>query len=252
MPEHELDELNLALGRAGLPELLVVRPSECKPQDVNARYMAQGTFDNLVENIRRDQRLESVPLVCRDDAGRLLIVSGHHRVKAAQRAGLERIIVMVTDGRDRQRIRAKQLSHNAISGRDDEALLSKMYESIKDLAERYYSGLQDQLAAISTVSLNVKTGTFQEFVIAFLPEEIEGFDAACEAVQDLNVRNGSVVRIAALPAWPMFADAIRRVKKAENIKSSAAALSKLVELAMEKLAELGATSGANGPQAQDR
>lgn len=246
-PEDRLASMNRVLAEAGLPELLVVRPSDCTPQDVNARYMAQGAFDNLVENIRRDQRLESVPLVCRDDQGRLLIVSGHHRIKAAQRAGIERIIVMVTDGSSSERVRAKQLSHNAICGRDDEVVLSKMYESISDLAERYYSGLQDQLAAIATVSLNVKTGTFREFVIAFLPEEIQSFDHACEAVQDLTVRSGSTVRITELAAWPLFADAIRRVKKAENIKSNAASLSRLVELALQKLAELEASSGANGP-----
>jgi hypothetical protein len=246
----DTEELNAKLRDAGIPPIAIVSPVDCIPQDVNARYMNQDTMRNLVANIERDGRLESVPLVAPSAVdGKYDIISGHHRIKAAESAGLSRILVMVVEPKSRDELIAKQLSHNAITGEDDEVILQRLYDDISSLEGKYYSGLQDALSSVEFTSLNFRAGSFEEFVVAFLPEQIEDFDAACRAVEETTAKGRSIVRVASVEHWTMFADAIRKVKKTEDVRSSAAALGRLVELAMERLAEIK-DNGQSGPKSE--
>lgn len=243
--------LNGQLKSLGLPELAVVSPDECIPQALNARYMDQQTMENLTKNVARDGHLESAPLVCRDPSGTgYAIISGHHRVEAAKRAGLKHILVIIAEPKDENELRAKQLSHNALTGRDDAVMLQKLYDSIKDLEARYYSGLQDELERIAYASLNFKAGTYEAFTVAFIPDDIEAFDTAMSMVEHMDIAGAEIVRLAPLKSYTAFSDAIRKVKKVENIKSNAAALSRLVELAQMKLAEIKAEEKAAAKQTE--
>ncbi len=240
-----LEELNRELRAAGMSELAIVDPFKCVGQEVNARYMDQQTLANLTKNVARDGRLESTPLVYRsNEPGKYHIISGHHRVESAQKAGLKWIIVMVVEITSESELRAKQLSHNSITGKDDEALLKKMYESIDDIELRYYSGLQDALDSVSLVSLNFRAGNFKEFTIAFMDPDIEEYDRAVEDVKLMLASRGGELRLDSLKNWEKFSKAIREVRGAENIKSNGAALSRLVELAKERLAQIKAEQDA--------
>ncbi len=233
--------LSQQLEALGLPALAVVSPDECVAQALNARYMDQQTMENLTKNVQKDGRLESAPLVCRDEAsGGYAIISGHHRVEAAKRAGLKHILVMLAEPKNESELRAKQLAHNALVGRDDAVLLQKLYDGIKDLEAKYYSGLQDQLERVAFSSLNFKAGTYESFTVAFIPEDIEAYDQAAALVEGMDMAGAEIVRLAPLKSYAAFSDAIRKVKKVENIKSNGAALSRLVELAQQRLAQVAA------------
>ncbi len=54
----------------------------------NARFMRHETFRRLVENVKRDGALSSLPFCWRKPDGRYLVLSGNHRVMAAREAGL--------------------------------------------------------------------------------------------------------------------------------------------------------------------
>jgi hypothetical protein len=237
VPQNAILAINDYLKATGLPEIDVVDPKDCIPQAVNARYMDRQTLDNLTKNLKRDKRLESVPLVHRID-GKFAIISGHHRIEAAKKAGLNRIIVMITEPQSPDEVRAKQLSHNAIVGKDDEVLLKKLYESIKDLDLKFYSGLQDQLAGFQVTSISFRAGSYQEFTLAFLPEEVESFDKAAEIAEQLKASPSAAVRLTPLPAYETFMRALRKVKKVEDIKSNGAAIMRLIEIAFERLKEV--------------
>lgn len=233
--------LNEQLRPLGLPELALVHPMNCVPQEVNARYMDNQTMQNLIKNVKRDGRLESVPLVAKREDGKYDIISGHHRCEAAQKAGLALILVMIAAVKSESELRAKQLSHNAIAGKDDDVMLRKMYESIADLSLKVYSGLQDSIESINFTSLNFKAGSFKEFVVAFLPENVEQFDKACELIEAMKGGGSdAAVRLAPLQAYDTFTAAIRKVKRAEDIKSNGTALVLLVEMAMERMAQIQA------------
>jgi hypothetical protein len=52
--------------------LELVDPGELKLLDKNARYMKAEQFQSLVENVRKDGNLSSLPLCYREEAGQLL------------------------------------------------------------------------------------------------------------------------------------------------------------------------------------
>lgn len=64
-------------------------PKALKLLERNARFMRQETYARLVDNVRRDGRLTSVPFAIREPDGRYLVLSGNHRTMAAIDAGLE-------------------------------------------------------------------------------------------------------------------------------------------------------------------
>ncbi len=85
MAEEIREVLNLLNERlAGLfpYRLEMVTPGELKLLEKNARYMKAEQFQSLVENIKKDGNLSSLPLCYREKDGKLRVLSGNHRVQA--------------------------------------------------------------------------------------------------------------------------------------------------------------------------
>lgn len=172
-------------------------PRSLKLLEVNARYMRNEVFLRLVENLKRDGGLTgNNPFAVRvRDADGLPsepavyeVLSGNHRVKAAVMAGLPEIDVVLTDDDlSKDRRTAIQLSHNALVGEDDPAILKTLYQGIDDVDMRLYSGLDDKaldlLADVSIPSLSEAALQFQTISLTFLPHEIEGVSAVLEAAR---------------------------------------------------------------------
>jgi hypothetical protein len=70
-----------------------------REMEENARVMDPDRFERLVGNVRKDARLESLPLVTPnpDRTEEFLIISGHHRTRAARSAGVMEIVVLCLD-----------------------------------------------------------------------------------------------------------------------------------------------------------
>jgi hypothetical protein len=124
-----LARLNNQLKSYNVPELGLVKPEDCLGQDKNARYFTPEVFQQLVDNVKADGQLESVPLVYPhpDIEGKYLIISGHHRIDAAKQAKLEYVLVFVIRPTSQDEIISKQLSHNALVGMDDKAVLAEIF-----------------------------------------------------------------------------------------------------------------------------
>jgi hypothetical protein len=109
--------------------------------------MRKETFSRLVENVQNDDALTQIPFVVRNPAtGRWQVLLGNHRVMAAVEAGLDAIPVLVTDDAlTHDQKRGIQLSHNALVGEDDPAVLKQIYESIDQIDWKQYAGLDDKM-----------------------------------------------------------------------------------------------------------
>lgn len=227
-------------------ELALVSPKDCLPQPKNARYFAPEVFKQLVENVKQGG-MESAPLVIRSRQaeGKYDIISGHHRVEAAKEAGKDFILVFVaSDDLTEDQITSKQLSHNALVGRDDKTILAELFQSIRDINEKIKTGLSDEVGKISYESLNFRVGNFKEFTMLFLPEDEAMVDEAMEEIaKSMLVKSSSAVRLAPVEYWDRFADAIRKIKKVENIKSNATAFLRLIELALQQLQSVKGKDG---------
>lgn len=232
--QHDLSALNQALQQQGMCEIAIVRPEDCIGQKKNARYFTPEKFSQLVNNIKRDGRLESTPLVYRSDEHneKYNIISGHHRIDAAKEAGLEQILVFVTTPESRDEIVSKQLSHNALVGKDDAMILAELFDSIHDIDLRLASGLSDEVGKVSYASLNFRIGEYKELVLMFLPEQLDDLDAAMTRIAESTVADkDSTVYTASMADYEKFTATLRHLKKVENIKNNATAVQRMAELA---------------------
>ncbi len=173
--QNENVALNTRIERHRLGDLRLL------PTGRNARFMRHEQFQALVENLKQDGVLTSVPFGAYDEKGQPpIILSGNHRVMAAKEAfGADtEVDVMVTDDKlsDQQAL-AIQLSHNAIAGEDDPAVLAALYEELDDIDWRSYSGLDDKmldlLMEIDASSIHEANLDYQTLSMMFFPAEIE-------------------------------------------------------------------------------
>jgi len=208
---------------------------------VNARFMRHETFTQLVENIRRDGALTSVPFAWKDEDGRYLVLSGNHRVMAAKEAGLTEIDVMLTDAplSPTQR-RAIQLSHNALVGEDDPMVLKQIYEEIEEVDWKQYAGLDDKtlelLEKISLDSLGEVNLSFQTITITFLPQElVKAKEAWVKAKQ---VIMGDEAWLARWSEYNKFLDGLSTAGDAFHVKNVATQLALLLEVLDRHITEL--------------
>lgn len=182
-----LDQLNARLAGRVPYKLAMARTGEIDYLEKNARYMTKEQFASLTRNIQADGALTSLPLCWRQPSGRLLVLSGNHRIKAAVEAGLEEFLVLVIAGElTEDRRLAIQLSHNAISGQDDEQILKYLWGKIGDLEASIYSGLSaetiEKLESTDFQVISEQRVLFKEVSLLFLPEEIETMESICEGI----------------------------------------------------------------------
>lgn len=202
------------------------RITDLKLLDVNARFMRHETFAQLVENIKRDGKLTSVPFVARNDDGTYEVLSGNHRVMAAKEAGIDEIEVMLTDDvLTKDEKVAIQLSHNAIAGEDDPVLLKELYESIENLDLKLYSGIDDHLLGLfpsaDVDSLSTPSLAFQSVSLLFLPNEVEDVKAAF--AEALELVPGKEILLARWKDYDEYANAIATTMRSHDVLNVATA-----------------------------
>lgn len=230
-----LDVLNRNLKSMGLLPIAIVNPNDCIPQSINARYFEPSKFDQLVDNVKRTNALESAPLVYQDDAlakeGKYAIISGHHRIDAAKAAGLTSIMVMVHTDITIDELRSKQLSHNSLVGLDDKATLKQIYDSISDITAKMATGLSEEIQKIKVESVDFTAQPFKTLTVAFLPSDIVKFGEALDFFAKSSLMPNVTTHIAAMDTHESFLNLLMKLKAKEDIKSNAIALQRLVELA---------------------
>ena len=221
-------------------EIRKVDPKTLKPREKNARYMTNEQLERLTENVKRDGRLTSLPLVHTLADGRLELISGHHRTLASIGAGFDQIeVIVITAELDDSRITAIQLSHNAISGQDDKSILAGLYEAL-DLPERKYTGLTDSVLGdlgkvdVSAISLGVIE--YQQLRVDFLPDDAQAFEAGLKRLGKVSEK--MVHMVASYADFDAVFDTLIRVKEKTNTFNAGMAMRLMVDLAIERLDQL--------------
>lgn len=222
-------------------KIISIAPEEVKLLEVNARFMTADEFQLLVENVRRDGKLTSVPFCCKDEDGNWVVLSGNHRVQAAIEAGLKKIDVMVTEDEltNDQKV-AIQLSHNSITGKDDLGILKELYASINDVSLKKYSGLDDELLKLlDNINIQSMSGMgleFQILNIAFLPSEKKQIAEIFEKVKKEVGKNETI--LARFEDYDKYMDTMTDVSKGANVKNTATVFMCMLEIVNNHLCEL--------------
>lgn len=222
-------------------KVIKVNPREIKLLEVNARFMKADEFQKLVENVKRDGCLTQLPFCTYNEDWELEVLSGNHRVQAAIEAGLEEIDVQVTEEEltKDQRI-GIQLSHNAISGQDDMAILKQLYESIDDVNYKKYSGLDDEtlqlLEEIKTQSMSSIGLEYQILNIMFLPSEVKDIKKIVkQAVKECRKNETLTLRMA---EYDKYLDTMNEVAEGSRIRNTAVAFMAMLEIVQNHMEEL--------------
>jgi len=233
-------------------EIWKMHPDELREQDVNARVMPPEMLERLAETIRKEKRLESLPLACKRK-NHFELMSGHHRLRAARMAQLHEIFVLV-DTRDlrRSQVVAKQIAHNRISGMDDQATLASLFQEITrvdDILESYVSAADfGTLESADSISIPPLSAILPWYLVnfAFLPAAVEKFELLEAQIKKLP-KDTDLIGVASADIYPRFAEAVGVVTKAENVRSVGAIITRMLDITLAHFASL--EKKHEGPQA---
>jgi hypothetical protein len=207
--------------------------------------MAEPEFNRLVANLRHDGVLTSLPLVYRGE-----VLSGNHRVQAAMKAGIDDadVIEILTDLTEQQR-RAIQLSHNALTGKDDPNILREIYEGLS-LDWQKYSAVYEEMFKLDeakAVSLGVPIAKYEELLIAFLPEDRQAFYDFAVTLEK-RYRKAHVL-VGEVSSFDALFDAILAVKNGRHIGNTGTALRVMAEIVLRHMEQEAAAAPAPAPKA---
>lgn len=217
------------------------------PLAENAHYMEKREFELLVDNIKRDGVLTSLPVVYDGDVPGE-IISGNHRVKAALKAGVESAdcLVIRTPLTPDQKI-AIQLSHNSIKGKDDQNLLRELYSRIVSLDLKQYSWLTNDSFKISEIELtplSFSKPTVEEVSLSFLSTDKDVFLSQAKRITELAEKKP--VLLARVEDFDAFHRAVFGVRSKFGIINLALAVSVMAEMALERLEQLASETPEGG------
>ena len=217
-------------------EIWKVPVKDIKEQDINARSMNAKMFERLMTTIKRDARLESLPLCATTPRG-IEVVSGHHRLRAAIAAGLAEVFaIMDVTGLSPDEIKAKQLAHNAIQGEDNEQIVAQIFNEIKDAEAKLEAfidqSIQPKLDKVKIDDIDLKLD-YRSVLVVFLPHEKEKF----EKIAELIAKQNQELYLAELSRFEQFKQIVSRISREYEIRSMGTILTKMADIAAESLGE---------------
>jgi len=203
-----------------------VNPKSVKLVDKNARVMPRDTYLRLVQNIRTDDGLTSVPLVRIMPDGAMVAISGNHRIMAAIDAELDEIAVMTCIVSD-EKARAMQLSHNSISGIDDPMILLQLVGEIKDPEMLDYSNIDSKLSEevkpMDGESLSLLTQKHVEMTFIFVEENAKRIEQSIDHAMKSHP-SADMSYLAGRETFEKVLDTIQAAKADLNVRNADLAL----------------------------
>lgn len=223
-------------------ELWKVHVDALREQDLNARSMPPGMMQRLEATIKRDARLESLPLVADTGGKQFEIVSGHHRVRASRSAEIHHIYAIVdVSGLTPSQIKAKQLAHNSIQGFDENQLVRRIFDEITDVDARLEAhidpkeltdGVPDKVD-LPKVDLTLD---YRTTLITFLPHQQERFDAAVEQIVQAGLTDDRErIYVADADLYRQWSAVMQRLRKEYDARAISVVIARFIEAAAELL-----------------
>jgi hypothetical protein len=219
-------------------EIWRVDIDEAREQDVNARAMSPQVFERLSKTIESDRRMESLPFLAVVD-DHMEIVSGHHRVRAARTAGLPHYFALVDVTKlPRDRVRSKQLAHNAIQGTDEAELVARIYRAIEDVDARVETALdpavvEKALPKVSIPQMDLGVG-YRTVSVMFLPYQLDRFEAIAAKVFT-SLSKADRYWVADLEALDKVQAVLRKVSRVYDVRAMGAVFERMGRLVDEAL-----------------
>ena len=207
-----------------------------KEQDINAQVMDDRRMKILTANIKNRGTLESLPYVHKR-GDNFFIISGHHRVKAANNAGLTYIYCLVdTNELTTSQITSKQIAHNELVGSADSEILAMLIKQMNEVDDIIASGLDEKYLSKITAEKTVIDIPHLDFdwrtiTLAFLPKQEKEFEQLVKMID----KNDEFIGIADIEQYDKFVKTCINYGRTRNIKSVATVISVLTEIALKEI-----------------
>jgi hypothetical protein len=150
--------------------------------EINPQIMGEDDFKRLVANIKKDGVLTSSPLIMQLSDSKYICISGHHRIKAAIKAGLKKIVCAIIQKVDDSTRLRLQLTHNDISGTPDPEIVRQLQAKITEEDLKLCDILIEQ-SKQEDETLNVEIPQYRYVNICLLPESKEVFTDLIQFLQ---------------------------------------------------------------------
>lgn len=209
------------------------------PAELNANEMSEKDFLQLCENIGMSG-LSSVPACYRRESdGRFVIISGHHRIRAAEKDGYTEIYIIYAEEKDltKDEIVAIQLSHNSLHGEDNKGILKRLFESIQTVEFKKFAHIDmDEIGTIDTESTNIipMRETYNVSVVLY-KQDINLLEELTGCVREALDGNEYVILADQEKTEEEYLALMKEVGQKFNIKSSNIAFAKILELAKKQI-----------------
>ena len=233
--KEAVSALNAALEGVSPYKLVAISPQDIQllDEDKNARYMPRRVYQQLVENIRGNSNLASLPFLWKSGS-EFVCLSGNHRVMAARDAGVSLILALYTDSElSRQERVAIQLSHNSLSGLDDPAKLTALWKEINALEWKAYSGLDDGLlktfAPVKIQRIDESKLRFEELRLMFTQSEIGRIKEVTKALG----ASAHPCLMGRIEDFDHFFDVLLKFKESEEVLNTATAFRRMIDIVEE-------------------
>lgn len=209
--------------------------SQIKLIKKNARFMEQSMFNQLVKNIRRDGQLSSVPFCVEHEDGTYTVVSGNHRVQAANMAGITSCYVMCVNEKDitNDEIRAIQLSANSISGQDDNEILKQLLDEITDVALKEYAHISEEvLDSVKDIQYTVEMPHNEVIPVTlmFVETQKNCFDTLMDTLESYTPKEIENMTLMDMSTMKRLNEVSAKVCEKYKIKAQSLSICKMLEI----------------------
>jgi len=166
----------------------------------NPQEMDEKTFDQLVEGIKTegfDEPIHVIPIIGGPNRGKWIIVSGHHRTKAAKLAGFKAIPAIIKEGwnEDKRKIELVRRNHLR-GGLNPEKFtrlfneLSKKYDASILKAQMGFTKEEGFKQVYRNIERSLKNPA-QKKKLAEAKEKINSVDGISSVLNDIFKQHGS-------------------------------------------------------------
>lgn len=147
---------------------------DIREAEINPQVMNESDFKRLVGNIKKDGVLTSAPLIMQIEEKKYICISGHHRIRAALKAGLKKLICAIIQKVDDSTRLRLQLVHNDIHGNPDSEIVRQLQKKITEEDLKLCDILIEQ-SKLEDKTIDVKVPEFKYINICLLPESEQDF-----------------------------------------------------------------------------
>jgi len=162
---------------------------DIKETELNAQEMNDTDFKRLVENLKRDKVLTSAPLIMREEGkNKYKCISGHHRIKAGIKAGIENAHCLIVDEVDESTRIRLQIAHNDIHGTPNEEILSILQDKLNEIDVGLVNLVNSDLEPVG-FEIETSIPIFSYINICLLEKSRESLVELIESLGDKNNEN---------------------------------------------------------------